>query len=151
VPSKKGSGPTSDGAPEIAVRLTPVFGISIPAIIRVGVADTKVNLSDASIENNEGSLRLNLTFNRTGNMSSYGDVTVNYIAPNSKLTKAAFVRGVAVYTPNTKRKLRIDLNKIPGVDYRSGKLQIVYKTQKDAGSEEIARTEIELNNKIISN
>jgi hypothetical protein len=78
-------------------------------------------------------------------MSSYGDVTVDYIAANGKTAKAvAMVRGVAVYTPNDKRHFRMNLDKIPGIDYRTGKLRIVYKNQKDTGSEELAFTEIDL-------
>jgi hypothetical protein len=146
VPSKKplGESEAQDSSKEIAVRLTPVFGISIPAIIRVGLSDAKVNISDASLEMNGNTPRLNLKFNRTGNMSVYGDLTVSYIPPKGKTKQVASVKGIAVYTPNMVRHFKVDLDKNSGIDYSSGKLRIIFKNQKDAGSDILAEAEIEL-------
>lgn len=146
VPSKKplGESEEQDNSKEIAVRLTPVFGISIPAIIRVGISDVKVNISDALVDITENTPRLNLKFNRAGNISVYGDLTVNYISPKGKTKQVASVKGIAVYTPNTVRRFKVDLDKNSGIDYRSGKLRIIFKNQKDAGSDILAEEEIEL-------
>lgn len=155
VPSQKALGEeeTPDNSKGIAVRLTPVFGISIPVIIRSGASDTKVNISDISLEmSDHDAPKLNLKFNRTGNMSVYGDLTVNYISPKGKTTQVAAIKGIAIYTPNAARRLHVDLNKASGIDYRSGKLYITYKNQKDAGSDILADTEFELqheNNKAV--
>jgi P pilus assembly chaperone PapD len=141
VPSKKplGEEEAADNSKEIAVRLTPVFGISIPVIIRSGASDTKVNISDISLETiDQEAPKLNLKFNRTGNMSVYGDLTVNFIPPKGKTKQVASIKGIAIYTPNTARNLHVDLDKTSGIDYRSGKFQIVYKNQKDAGSDILA-------------
>lgn len=149
VPSKKplGESEMSDSSHEIAVRLTPVFGISIPVIIRTGVSDTKVDISDISVEmNDKNAPRLNLKFNRTGNMSVYGDLIVTYISPSGKTTPVASVKGIAVYTPNTARWFRTDLDKTSGLDFSSGKLHIIFKNQKDAGSAVLADTEVQLQN-----
>lgn len=147
VPSKKplGESETSDTSHEIGVRLIPVFGISIPVIIRSGVFDTKVNISDVSFEmSDKKTPKLNLKFNRTGNMSVYGDLTIHHISAKGKATQVASVKGIAVYTPNTARWFKADLDNTSGIDYHSGKLRIVYKNQKDAGSDIIAYSEIEL-------
>ncbi|MFA6059472.1 MAG: hypothetical protein WC756_14795 [Taibaiella sp.] len=146
VASKKplGEDEEQDSSKEIAVRLTPVFGISIPAIIRVGVSDAKVDISDALVEMSDNTPRLNLKFNRTGNISVYGDLTVSYIPPKGKTKQVASVKGIAVYTPNTVRRFKVDLDKNSGIDYHSGKLRIVFKNQKDAGSDVLAEEEIEL-------
>lgn len=151
VPSKKPVGePDMSGKPsEIAVRLTPVFGISIPVIIRTGVPDVKVNISDVSLEwSDPKAPRINLKFNRAGNMSVYGDLTVTHISPKGKMTQVASVKGIAVYTPNTARWFRTDLDQNSSINYHSGKLHIVYKNQKDAGADVLAETEIELQNGI---
>jgi P pilus assembly chaperone PapD len=147
VPSKKplGEDEAADNSKEIAVRLTPVFGISIPVIIRSGASDTKVNISDISVETTDKDApKLNLKFNRTGNMSVYGDLTINYISPNGKTTQVAAVKGIAIYTPNAARRLHVDLAKTPGIDYRSGKFHIMYKNQKEDGSGILATAEFEL-------
>jgi P pilus assembly chaperone PapD len=147
VPSKKplGESETSDSSQGIGVRLIPVFGISIPVIIRTGASNTKVNISDVSFEmNDKKAPRLNLKFNRTGNMSVYGDLTVNYISSKGKTTQVASIKGIAVYTPGIARRFQADLDKTSGIDYHSGRLRIVYKNQKDAGSDVLAYSEIEL-------
>lgn len=149
VPSKKplGESETPDNSREIAVRLTPVFGISIPVIIRAGQSDTKVNISDVSLEwSDPKAPRVNLKFNRAGNMSVYGDLTVTHISPKGKTTQVTSVKGIAVYTPNTARWFRTDLDKNSGIDYHSGKLHIIFKNQKDAGSDILADMEMELQN-----
>lgn len=134
-----------DSSGEIAVRLTPVFGISIPVIIRSGISNTKVGISDILLVMSDyNAPKLNLKFNRTGNMSVYGDLTVNYISPQDKAIQVASVKGIAVYSPNTVRQFQVDLDKAPSVDYHSGKLRIVFKNQKDAGLEVLANVEIEL-------
>lgn len=109
-----------------SVRLIPIFGISVPVIIQKGVSTTTVNLSDVVLNTvNDTIPRLNMTFNRQGNMSVYGDITVDYISPNNKTTQVAIARGVAVYTPNALRHFQIDLKK--DIKYNRGKLHITYK------------------------
>lgn len=66
--------PEQDG---ISVRLVPIFGISMPIIIHVGESNTKVSFSDVSLNMRHDSVPvLKMTFNRTGNMSVHGDVSV---------------------------------------------------------------------------
>ena len=99
-------------------------------IIRVGEYDSKVNFSDVAFKIENDTLpTLNLKFNRTGNMSVYGDIAVDYISFQGKVTHVGAVKGVAVYTPNAFRRLHLPLDKIPGVDYHKGKLHIVYADQ----------------------
>jgi hypothetical protein len=145
VPVEKPLGePVSDQKPtDISVKLTAIFGISIPALVRVGENDTKINITEpAFIMMDDKSPKLSMTLTRTGKMSSYGDLTVECISPDGVTTEVGVVRGIAVYTPNTKRRVQMDLNKTNKVDYRNCKLHIVYKTQKDATSQDFAEAEL---------
>jgi hypothetical protein len=129
----------------ISVHLTPIFGITIPVIIRVGESTTKVNLSDVSLSMMNDTLpTLKLKFNRTGNMSVFGDLTVEYISPQGKKTQVGKVSGIAVYTPNLTRRFEFPLEKIKGVDYHSGSLHLVYSSQSDAKPELLSETDIHL-------
>lgn len=129
----------------ITVNLVAVFGISIPVIIRVGESTTQVNLSDASFELKKDSIpSLKVTFNRTGNMSVYGDISVDHISLQGKVTRIGIVKGLAIYTPNLVRQFNLVLDKNAGIDYSNGKLQIAYTTQADAKSLKIAETELKL-------
>lgn len=135
VPFEKplGDQPAQRDSNEISVKLTPIFGISIPALLRVGENDTRITLSDPTLEFTEGKPpRLGVTLNRTGLMSSYGDFTVELESEAGKTREVGSVMGVAVYTPNVKRRFYINLDASNGINYKSGKLRIAYKTQKDS-------------------
>jgi hypothetical protein len=111
----------------------------------VGESTTKVNLSDVSLSMMNDTLpTLKLKFNRTGNMSVFGDLTVEYISPQGKKTQVGKVSGIAVYTPNLTRRFEFPLEKIKGVDYHSGSLHLVYSSQSDAKPELLSETDIHL-------
>ncbi|MDP3436160.1 MAG: hypothetical protein Q8S04_02855, partial [Bacteroidales bacterium] len=126
----------------VSVQLTPVFGITIPVIIRVGTPEVKVNLSDVKFEDLDDTTKvLEIKFNRSGNMSVYGDLRVVYVAPNGKQTPVGSLNGVAVYTPNKSRTLKIYLSNERAVNYKTGKLIISYLSQSDTKPEKFAETE----------
>ena len=129
----------------IGVKLIPIFGITIPVIIRSGESTTKVNLSDLNLEIVGDTLpRLHFTFNRSGNMSVYGDIAVDYVSPQAVVTQVGTVRGIAVYTPNSVRKFQMDLDKNAKVNYRTGSLKLVYNSQSDTKPEKLAEAGLKL-------
>jgi hypothetical protein len=129
----------------ISVVLTPVFGITIPAIIRVGTPDTKVTLSDLQLSMVGDTLpQFSVVFNRYGKMSAFGDLAVYHISTQGKETKVGMANGIAVYTPNSKRSFRFNLNMVPGVDYHSGTLRAIYSAPTDVRPERYAEAEVSL-------
>jgi P pilus assembly chaperone PapD len=129
----------------IGVRLIPIFGITIPVIIRLGESTTKVSLSDSKLEFlNDTTKRMQVVFTRTGNMSVYGDLMVEHISPSAKTTPVGTVRGIAVYTPNVTRKFQMDLDNRVKVDYRSGSLKVTFTSQSDTKPEKLAETVLQL-------
>jgi hypothetical protein len=127
----------------ISIRLVPIFGISIPVIIRMGEKTTEVQLSDLSLQMAEDTIpTLNMTFHRKGNMSVYGDVSVEYTSIYGKKVHAGSVKGIAVYTPNEIRRFRMVLDKRSDINYRTGKLAIVYSTPEDSHPVKIAAAEL---------
>lgn len=116
----------------ISVTLTPIFGITIPAIIRVGTSTANVSISDISLEMVSDTVPLiKLLFTRSGNMSVFGDLAVDHISLQGKTTRIGIANGVAVYTPNTIRRFQFILNNIPGVDFRTGKIRVIYSAPSD--------------------
>ncbi len=134
--------PSADSS--IAIHLVPVFGISIPVIIRVGETDTQVSLTAPSFEMADTVPVLNMTFLRKGNMSVYGDLAVDYISAQGKAIPAGSVKGVALYTPNGVRRIKLNLDKKNGIDYHSGKLHISYNTPEESKPAKIAETDLVL-------
>jgi hypothetical protein len=137
------SRPSSDSG--ISIHLIPIFGISIPVIIRNGASTTQVSISDLSLGVVEDSIPiLNVTFRRTGNMSVYGDISVEYTSIYGKTYQVGSVKGVAVYTPNQARRLQVTLDKRSDINYNSGKLHVVYTAAAEAHSTKIAGAELVL-------
>jgi hypothetical protein len=127
----------------VAIKLNPIFGITIPVIFRIGENNAKVNLSDLSFDIVNDTLpRLKLTFNRTGNMSVFGDIEVNHISPQGKTTQVGIVRAVAVYTPLSERVFQMNLEKDKGVNFRSGKLEVTYLSSGDVKPVKLAKAEL---------
>lgn len=129
----------------ISVRLVPVFGITIPAIIRIGQSNTKVTLSDLALNIAEDSTpSLSLKFNREGNFSVYGDLKVDHLATDGTVTRVGLANGIAVYTPNLTRNFQFDLNQLPGIDFKSGKLLVTFSASSDVEPEKYADAELVL-------
>ncbi|MBN1386837.1 MAG: fimbria/pilus periplasmic chaperone [Bacteroidales bacterium] len=130
----------------ISVQLTPIFGITIPVIIRVGESNTTVSLSDLELRMvNDSEPQLELIFNRSGNMSAYGNLAVDHVSPSGTVTRVGIANGIAVYTPNTKRKFILNLVKSEDIDYTKGRLRIIYSAPSDVRPETYAESELMLN------
>lgn len=130
---------------QMAVRITPIFGISIPVIIRNGNLNVQLSLSDVSLAAvNDSAYRVVFNINRSGNKSAYGNLTVEYVPLKGKPIQLALANGVGVYTELEKRNFSMLLNLKEGVNLKSGKLVIRYLTPKEDGSKEMARTEYAL-------
>lgn len=126
----------------VSVKIAPVFGISIPVIIRTGENDTKLYLTDARLVKDEhAASSLFIRVNRTGLMSVYGDITVEHVSASGKITKAGSLKGISVYTPNLLRDIRIPLDS-QGENYGTGKLRISYTSTAEGKSEQLALTEL---------
>lgn len=114
----------------ISINIKTVFGISIPVIIREGKSTTAIELSGMELNRDPENPVLSLMLNRTGNMSVYGELSVEHISPEGVKTEIGKVKGLAVYTPNSKRDFAFKLQNTEMVDLNKGKLNISYKTEE---------------------
>jgi hypothetical protein len=130
----------------ISIKLKPIFGISIAVIIRVGDCKSEVSISDISFSNAKAdtpALKFNL--NRTGNISAYGDLKVEHIAPSGKVKQVLLTKGLGIYTPNPLRRISTVLDTDKGVNYSHGKLHITYSMQMSDKSTKVTEAELQLN------
>jgi hypothetical protein len=127
----------------ISVKLVPVFGITIPVIVRSGINNTKVTVSDLQLSwITESEPKLSMVFYRDGNMSVYGDVVIDHVSTSGVTTRVGIANGLAVYTPNKKRQFSLKLNTGKGVNYRSGKLVVSYNAPSDVKPAKYAAAEL---------
>ena len=136
----------SSDSTKLNVKLVPIYGLSIPVIIRSGEVNVSVTLSDLHLENLADDIHnLKLSINRTGNISVYGDILVQYIPDNGEAVEIAQVKGVGVYSNLNKRNLTLKLNNVPGVSLTKGKLKVQYTGNGDAKKTVYAEQELQLN------
>ena len=122
---------TKDKQSSIGVKLLPVFGLSIPIIIRENVTPAVVTISDIKLVSNADSINntLYLTLNRTGAASCYGDITLIHQDVNGKKHEVGIVKGIAIYFPNELRKVNIPLIPDAEIQNHKGKLIVQFKTR----------------------
>lgn len=132
-------------AKTMTVHLVPTFGIAIPVIIRVGGAKATVVLSTPEFETGQDSVpKVHLSFARSGNASVYGDLQINYISEQGKVTQVGLAKGFAIYTPNPNRLFTLNLYQAAPINYRKGKLQVLYTTSSDKKPVIITESTIDL-------
>lgn len=145
LPNQKALGEedTKIDSTSISIKIVPIFGITIPVIIRVGESTTTLNMTDLKLETAaDGANKLLLTIHRTGNMSVIGDISISHIAPNGKETKIGLVKGIAVYAPNPLRRLKVDLENKSTVDLGKGTIRVLFSSQSDTRPEKLAEAEL---------
>jgi len=142
-----GDDSTNPDSTNISVRIKTLFGISIPLIVRVGNnLSSSVNLSNISLKMlNDTTPILSISINRVGEISTYGNLIVEYISEKVRNVEVGFARGVAVYTPNLKRNFQLVLRNPEDVNYHNGKLIVKYQSENENKVETLDQTELILN------
>ena len=116
---------------QVKVQLIPVFGVTIPVIIRVGNVNVSATLNNLTMETQQDTIHfLRFTINRTGNISIYGDLVVTYTSSEGKVFEVGKMKGVGVYTNINKRHMSIKLN-IASLNLTSGKLEVKYLSHEE--------------------
>jgi P pilus assembly chaperone PapD len=130
----------------LSIKLTPIFGITIPVIVRSGASNTKVSITELTLNSSpERGYYLSARLTRSGNMSVYGDLKAEYINQSGVVTRVALANGMAIYTPNTARIISLSLNQVLNINYNTGKLRLTYSAPSDVKPEKYAEAEITLN------
>lgn len=147
VPDEKplGEDPLLEDTTAIGVRLTPIFGITIPVIIRHGNTHVEANFEQVEMQTSPNQQpQLHFTIKREGNVSLYGDITVTYVAPGAEPVQIGIVRGLAVYTPNRSRSFTLPLAIPEDLNLDAGQLFLRYTSSSDLKKELYAEKQITL-------
>ena len=127
----------------VSVSIKPVFGISIPVIIRVGSDSTAATISDAEFAGGDEPA-VKVMLNRIGKMSVYGDLQVSHIAPDGDETAVGIAKGVAVYSTVPRRSFSLSLDKEAKVDWSRGSLRVTYTDGTSSKPIKLAETTLAL-------
>lgn len=127
---------------KMAVSITPVFGISIPVIVRNGSLKNQLSFSDIALENvNDTTSKLTVTINRSGNKSAYGNLRVEYHPISGKKSEVGFANGIGVYPEIAKRNFSLFFNATNAMKIDGGKLLIRFLAPNEEGAMELCHSE----------
>lgn len=117
--------------------LIPVYGVTIPVIVRLGNLQVKAGIANVRLETQDGKRFVALDLSRSGERSTFGEVRV--LKPGVK-DPIAVQRAVAVYTDVQTRKVTIPVEEAFVGDVR-GPVTVQYVEKFDDGSNTIAETQ----------
>lgn len=119
-----------------SIKLTPIYGVSIPVIVRSGATSATSSISEVRLvpPGKEGDPpQAEFKLSRTGNQSVYGNITISFTPAGGPTRVVGLVNGLAVYTPNPMRTVRAILNPPPGTVVRGGRLSVVFSKAEQNG------------------
>lgn len=133
-PASGEPGPASEG---VSIALTPIYGITIPVIVRVGDLGAEAAIGDAWVSETAEGPAFNFDLSRTGNRSVYGDIEVTRPGLAEPLLVA---RGIAVYPEVGARKVSL---RVPGelAAKLKGPVRIRYSEDREIGGGTIDEAE----------
>ena len=117
--------------------LTPVYGVTIPVIVRFGNLQAKAGIANVQLEERDGKPAVALDLSRSGDRSTFGEVRV--LKPGVK-DPIAIQKAVAVYKEVTTRRVSIPVNETFKGPL-SGPVTVQYVENYDDGSRTIAETQ----------
>ncbi len=131
---------TKEAATGVVIQLIPIYGITIPIIVRKGKLQATATLVNAKLaQDNEGPT-LQFELSRNGDRSVFGDVRVNKPGSGEPIMVA---RGISLYTERDKRLVSLPLNPETAV-LMHGPVTIGYYEAPEVGGGLIAQTQVVL-------
>ena len=129
--------PTGEQPKGVQFKLTPVYGVTIPVIVRLGNLQATAGIANVHLETRSGAPAIGFDLTREGSRSTYGEVRVLKAGVKDPI---AVQKGVAVYTEIGKRHVSVP---IPA-NYRgaaNGEVTVEYLETYDDGNHLIAETQ----------
>lgn len=123
----------------LTIKLTPIYGVTIPVIIRKGQLEAVAALSNPRIVHQSGQDLFEVELDRSGERSVYGEIVVK--AANGETVANA--RGVAVYAELGKRAFSMPLN-AEQLARLKGKVRVEYREMPENGGKLLAALDTNL-------
>lgn len=130
---------TNTDAPAQGLRfaLTPVYGVTIPVIVRLGNLQVKAGIANVHLDKKDGKPAIALDLSRNGDRSTYGEVRVLKAGVKEPI---AIQKAVAVYKEINTRRVVVPLSE-SFAGQASGPVTVQYVETFDDGQKLIAETQ----------
>jgi hypothetical protein len=133
-PVTQAAAPAANG---LSFKLTPVYGVTIPVIVRLGNLSVEAGISNVHLEKHDGKPAVAMELSRTGSRSTFGEIRIFKAGVKDPI---ALSRAVAVYTEITKREVVVPVDENYKGDV-AGPVTVQYVETYDDGSKTIAETQ----------
>jgi P pilus assembly chaperone PapD len=120
----------------VQFKLTPVYGVTIPVIVRLGNLQAAAGIANVHLEKKADGEAVGFDITRTGSRSTYGEVRVLKAGVKDPI---AFEKGIAVYTEIGTRHVSVPVPESYKGDL-SGPVTVEYIETTDDGSHLLAQT-----------
>jgi len=120
----------------VAFQLRPIYGVTIPVIVRLGNLEAKAALSNVRKVTDGGKPAISLDISRSGSRSTFGEIRVLKAGVTDPI---AVVAGIAVYTEIGQRSVTIPIDPAK-LARATGQVTVQYIEPTDTGPVTIAET-----------
>ena len=130
--------PVTDPAPKqgVSFRLTPVYGVTIPVIVRLGNLEATAAIANVQKIVERGKPAISLDLSRVGDRSTFGELRVTKAGVPEPI---AISNGIAVYTEIDQRRVTIPID-ARFADMASGPVKVEYIEKTPTGPLTLAST-----------
>lgn len=125
----------------VSFQLRPIYGVTIPVIVRFGHLEAKAALSNVRKVTDGGKPAISLDISRNGSRSTFGEIRVLKAGVEKPIAMAS---GIAVYTEIGQRSVTIPVDPNQAAN-ASGQVTVQYVEPTDTGPVTIAETSAVLN------
>ena len=136
IPAPRPAVPAGTKVEGVAFQLIPIYGVTIPVIVRLGNLEAKAGLANIRKVTDDGKPAIALDISRVGDRSTFGEIRVLKAGVANPI---AVVRGVAVYTELGQRSVTVPIDPAHLAD-ASGQVIVQYIEPTDTGPVTIAET-----------
>ena len=128
--------PASEKPNGLQLQLIPVYGVTIPVIVRLGNLEAKAGIANVKLETKDGKPAIGMDLSRSGSRSTYGEIRVLKAGVKDPV---ALAKGVAVYTEVNSRHVTVPVDETVKAPL-SGPVTVQYVETYDDGKQTIAET-----------
>ena len=120
----------------VSFQLRPIYGVTIPVIVRLGNLEAKAGLANVRKVTDDGKPAISLDIVRSGSRSTFGEIRVFKAGVEKPIAMAA---GIAVYTEVGQRSVTIPIDPALAAN-ATGQVTVQYVEPTDTGPVTLAET-----------
>jgi P pilus assembly chaperone PapD len=129
--------PAGEAPKGVQFKITPIYGVSIPVIVRLGSLQVKAAITNVHLENTPQGPEVGLDLTRDGTRSTFGEVRVLKAGVKQPI---AIAKSIAVYTEIGTRHVSVPVADVYKAE-ATGPVTVQYVETFDDGNQLLAETQ----------